>query len=292
MRRLSTVPRSGWLIAAACAVAVLVAAGLWLRDSPLVEVSDVAITGASGPDAPKIEAALRSAAREMTTLNVHEDELRDAVAAFPTVGDLEVRRDFPHGLRIEVVEREPVAVVGEGDDRMPVTAGGDVLRGATAPDDLPLIDDSRDERVLELLATAPRPLLRRAERAFNGERGLTVRMAEGPTLYFGTATELAAKWAAAARVLADPTAEGATYVDVRVPERTAAGGLAPVADEEDEAEPGVTGATPATAAAPPAATPVQPATAATTTPATDPAATAANPGAAAPAGAAGAAVAP
>jgi cell division protein FtsQ len=273
MRRLSTLPRSGWLFVAACAVAVLVAAALWLRDSPLVEVSEVSVTGASGPDAPKIEAALRSAARDMTTLHVREDELRQAVDAFPTVGHLEIQSDFPHALRIEVVEREPVAVLARGDDRMPVTAGGTLLRGATAPDDLPVIEDVKDARILRLLGTAPRPLLRRAERAFAGSRGLTVRMADGPEVYFGSATDLAAKWLAAARVLADPTAEGATYVDVRVPERTAAGGLAPIEEEEDPAEEPVPGATtpdPASGA-PPAEDPAAAAPADPATPAPAPA---------------------
>lgn len=285
MRRLSTLPRSGWLLAAACGAAALLVAALWLRDASFVRVSEVAVTGASGPDAPRIEAALRAAARDMTTLHVREDELRDAVAPFPTVGDIEVARDLPDRLRIEVVEREPVAVVGEGDERTPVTASGTVLRGATPPDDLPSIDHARDRRVLDLLAAAPRPLLRRAERAFHGERGLTVRMAEGPTLYFGTATHLDAKWAAAARVLADPAAEGATYVDVRVPERAAAGGLAPVAQEDEEPAPGATtGVPPAAGTTVPAATAPAPATAAPVTPAapvpTDPS-TAAQAGAAA-----------
>jgi cell division protein FtsQ len=266
MRRLSTLPRRGWLLAAAGALVLLVAAGFWLRDSPLVAVDEVTITGASGPDAPKIEAALRAVARDMTTLHVRVEELRQAVESFPTVGDLEVESDFPDALRIEVIEREPVAVVTQGDDRLPVTAGGTVLRGATAPDDLPTIEDAEAERVLELLGAAPKPLLRRAERAFAGPRGLTVRMADGPVLYFGSAADLEAKWAAAARVLADPTAEGATYVDVRVPERSAAGGLAPLDDEEETEEelaPGATTGAPAPGASPPpdpaATTPAAPA---------------------------------
>ncbi|HEX8083118.1 MAG TPA: cell division protein FtsQ/DivIB [Solirubrobacteraceae bacterium] len=265
MRRLSTLPRRGWLLAAAGAVVLLVAAGFWLRDSSLVAVDEVTITGASGPDAPKIEAALRAVARDMTTLHIREDELRQAVESFPTVGDLKVEGDFPDALRIEVVEREPVAVVREGEARLPVTAGGTVLRGATAPDDLPMIDDKDADDVLELLGAAPKPLLRRAERAFSGPRGLTVRMADGPDLYFGTAADLERKWAAAARVLADPTAEGATYVDVRVPARSAAGGLAPIDDEEDEATaeelaPGATTGAPAPGVTPQA----DPATTATT----------------------------
>jgi hypothetical protein len=42
---------------------------------------------------------------------------------------------------------------------------------------------------------------------------------------FGDATRLRAKWAAASRVLADLEASGASYVDVRLPGRPAAGGL-------------------------------------------------------------------
>jgi cell division protein FtsQ len=263
MRRLSTLPPRGWLLAACGVLAVVVAGFFWLRDSPLVGVEDVKITGASGPDAPRIESALRSVARDMTTLHIRRDELEQAVDGYPTVADLRVERDFPHALRIEVIEREPVAVISQGDDKLPVLAGGTVLRGATAPDDLPQIDEERPEKVLQLLGAAPRPLLRRAERAFAGPRGLTVRMADGPVLYFGTPDDLQAKWAAAARVLADPTAEGATYVDVRVPERTAAGGLAPLDDDEETPEalaPGATTGVPAPGATPP----VDPAT---TTPA-------------------------
>ena len=234
MRRLSFA-RRGWLLAAAGVLVVLLAALFWVRDSSLVGVNRVAVTGASGPDAPKIEAALRGVARDMTTLHVRKGELEQAVEEFPTVDRLEVERDFPHALRIEVIERSPVAVVRDGEERVPVTAGGSELRGATAPDDLPLIDqDEHTESVLKLLGAAPLPLLRRAERAGVGSKGLTVRMADGPVLYFGPATDLQAKWAAAARVLADPTAEGAAYVDVRVPGRTAAGGLAPLETEEEE----------------------------------------------------------
>ena len=49
---------------------------------------------------------------------------------------------------------------------------------------------------------------------------------DGPELIFGPATRLRAKWAAAARVLADLEARGASYVDLRIPSRPAVGGLA------------------------------------------------------------------
>jgi hypothetical protein len=58
-----------------------------------------------------------------------------------------------------------------------------------------------------------------------GKRGLVAELREGPDLIFGDATRLAAKWAAAARVLADLEANGASYIDLRLPDRPAAGGL-------------------------------------------------------------------
>ena len=50
----------------------------------------------------------------MTTLHVREQVLREATASYTSVEDLRVRTDFPHGMTIEVVEREPVAALAEG----------------------------------------------------------------------------------------------------------------------------------------------------------------------------------
>jgi cell division protein FtsQ len=76
------------------------------------------------------------------------------------------------------------------------------------------------------VAAAPAPLRRRIERV-NEEpgRGLVVELRRGPDVVLGSAERLEGKWAAAARVLADPAARGASYVDVRLPERPVAGGL-------------------------------------------------------------------
>jgi len=58
---------------------------------------------------------------------------------------------------------------------------------------------------------------------FDGREGLTVAMRNGLLVYFGNDTRPHAKWTALARVLAAPSSAGAWYVDVRVPERPAAG---------------------------------------------------------------------
>ena len=93
------------------------------------------------------------------------------------------------------------------------------------------VENATARAELSVLGAAPRVLLGWVSKVFKGPEGLTVAMRNGVSLYFGDATRPHAKWLSAARVLADPSSAGATYVDVRAPERpaagtTAAGGLA------------------------------------------------------------------
>jgi hypothetical protein len=83
-----------------------------------------------------------------------------------------------------------------------------------------------------MLAAAPPALRARVQNVWTGSHGLSARMSSGPLLYFGTTERMEAKWAAIARVLEDPEAAGALYLDVRIPERTAGGGLAAPATEQ------------------------------------------------------------
>ena len=128
------------------AVALLVAAVLsgvyffWLRDSSLVAIERVQVSGLTTRDAPKVREALTSAARDMTTLHVDRERLLEAAAAWPVVNELRVTTDFPHGVRIEAVERRPVALVGSGGDRLPVSEDGTVLRGLRGKLRLPEVD--------------------------------------------------------------------------------------------------------------------------------------------------------
>lgn len=218
-----------------------------LRDSSTFAVERVTVRGASGPDAPKVEDALRRTALEMTTLNADGDRLRKAVDAFPTVQGVELDRDLPNGMTVTVLEDRPVAVVETGGRRVPLAADGRLLRGATPPEDVPTLEiegtppgsrikDPKGRRLVALVAAAPSALRRRALHASLTDKGLTLEMDRGPELIFGTPEDLQGKWKAVARVLADPTAEGATYVDVRVPERAVAGGLAPLVEPESAPE--------------------------------------------------------
>lgn len=231
------------IVLALVAAAALVGLGwAWVRDSHLVAVESVVVTGARGPEAADVRRALETAARDMTVLHVRRDELETAVAPFRIVKSLSVASDFPHGLRIRVRQHQPVASVIVDGRRTPVSADGTLLRGTSARDVpvVPLKSPPAGDRVLEpagrdaiaVIAAAPEALRARVARVHEGAKGLTVTLRRGPPLHFGTDDRLRAKWAAVARVFADPSAAGATYLDVRVPGRPAAGGLEQIAGPE------------------------------------------------------------
>jgi cell division protein FtsQ len=312
--RLSLDPHLRRRLLVAALIALLVAGlyYLWLRDSSLVAVNEVEVSGLTSKDGPRIQATLETVAEDMTTLHVRVDELEAAAAEFPIVASIHVERDFPHGLRIEVTERRPVGLVSVDGVPLPVASDGTVLTGLRPPDGLPLlrmekpasdgrVSDPRTLRALLVAGAAPAGVPQRIERVIEGpEQGIVVELRDGPEIVFGDADYAAEKWTAAMRVLADADAAGATYIDVRLPERPVAGGLPvetiePVAPAGEVVAPPVDPAAAGTETAPidpaavPPETPVDPAATApsTTTPApapTDAAPPAAPPGTATPTG--------
>jgi cell division protein FtsQ len=208
---------------------------LWLRDSSLVSVRHVHITGVHGVDAVEIRAALDDAATRMTTIDFDPAALRAAVSTFAIVGTLHVSTSFPHTVSISVSERPPVAALLSAGQRTAVAADGTVLGPALLSSSLPTVAGSVEPSVgvrlreptalaaVTLLGAAPAALARMVTRAYSGPEGLTLEMRSGLLVYFGNATRPHAKWMSLARVLASPSAAGALYVDVRLPERPAAG---------------------------------------------------------------------
>jgi cell division protein FtsQ len=224
------------LLAAGLFAVLLAFAGgwFWFRDSPLVAVQHVTVTGATGPDAAEIDSTLETAARGMSTLDVNADKLRAAVEQFPMVRNLQVSTGFPHTLRITVVEHQPVAVLTGQGQREIVAGDGTVLPDAPAARGLPTISvgalpsgrarDARTLAILAVLAAAPGPLLDHVQTAMaNSTHGVVVRLRNGPSLFFGDAALEDAKWTAASDVLADPGSSGAGYIDLTDPRRPAAG---------------------------------------------------------------------
>jgi cell division protein FtsQ len=198
-------------------------------------VERVQISGVNGAEASAIEAALSTAAKHMSTMDVNTAALTAAVAPFRVVSGIRAIPSFPHGLRIEVTEQLPVAALIVDGQRTAVAADGEVLGPALASSSLPTVTGYlelppgahlHDVTLLEsltLLGAAPRALAKHVGRVYSSSEGLTVAMGNGLLVYFGDATRPHAKWLSLARVLADHSSEGASYIDVRLPSRPAAG---------------------------------------------------------------------
>jgi cell division protein FtsQ len=237
----------------------------WFRDSSLVRVERVNVIGLStAPGASRLRVQLTAAARGMTTLHANAAALRRVVADDPVVRAIHIRTDFPHGLTIDVTENRPVALVSTGGRSVPE------VRTVSMPDGRRLARGAALDRVIVAGAAPPALLGRVASITIQPGRGFVAQLENGPSIWLGTRYRIEDKWTAAAAVLAQSSSKGATYVDVRMPDRPAAGGLTVTDEPQQEADPSAAASpdTPAPIPADPGADPAaQAPQAATATPA-------------------------
>jgi cell division protein FtsQ len=222
------------VVALGVLAAILFAAyALWLRDSALVAVRDVSVVGLSSEDSSSVRAELERAAAGMTTLHVREDELMAAVRDHPSVASIAAHPSFPGGLEIEVTEREPVALLSVDGRDLPVAGDGTVMPPTSAASQLPTLEGAEisSGRVggdaleqARILGAAPPPLRSLIASSSHDAAGVQVELADGIELRFGDATEAAAKWSAASRILADGGLGSLSYIDLGTPKRPAVGG--------------------------------------------------------------------
>jgi cell division protein FtsQ len=244
------------------AVALLALYRFWFKDSSFVRVEHVTVSGLTTRDAPRIRLALTAAAHDMSTLNMRDGALNAAVSSFPVVKSVVARPSFPHTLKIHVIEEQPAAVLAVGGQRLLLAPDGSVLRGVVTGHPLALIrssgtvpQDTLTDRIplsaLHVAAAAPAELADRIISVTHGKQGILVHLREGPELIFGNDRRAAAKWAAIAAVLADPSSKGASFVDVRTPGRAFGGGLgadtlAPLSSTGQDTSPQSNDTTPST----------------------------------------------
>jgi cell division protein FtsQ len=244
-RRLARAPRRPSprarrrLFAAGIGALAVIALYLFVvRDLRAFAIETVSLSGASSGYGPKLEADLDGAARTMTTLHVDEGRLRELAKRYPAVVSLEADADLPDHLSIRVVEKPPVGTVeGDGGRRVPVAADGTLLDGQPVDRPLPALEVAaasdrsarRADRVAaaRVAAGAPGALAAWVAEVRRGEAGWVAKLRGGPDLRFGSLADLPAKWSAAAAVLRAPGARGAGYVDLRLPDRPAAGNFPP-----------------------------------------------------------------
>lgn len=128
------------------------------------------------------------------------------------------------------------AAIGTGSDAVAVSADGAILTWLPPPEEgslplLPLSEPPERQRLrgtalqqARVLGAAPARLRPYLESSFYGESGVDVELRSGIELRFGDASRAAAKWRAAAAVLADPSVTSLDYVDLHAPRRPAIGG--------------------------------------------------------------------
>jgi hypothetical protein len=130
----------------------------------------------------------------------------------------------------------PTATIGTGSDAIAVGPEGQILAWLPLSEDaplpyLPLTSVPKDGRlagpVLEqarVLGAAPAALRPYIESSYYGENGVDVKLRSGLELRFGDASQVAAKWKAAAAILADPSITALDYVNLLAPRRPTVGG--------------------------------------------------------------------
>jgi len=220
----------------ACLAALpLLGLGGWLvlRDSSLFSVDQVSVVGLSPNALPVVSDQLVAAARAQTTTDFSTAALRSAVARYTMIDDVTAQTHFPHGVRIEVAERHPVAWLDVAGQGFALAGDGSVVTGLAHAGSLAVLHSlrypwnghSRDPFVmlaLRVLLDAPAPLRHRVAAVTIADGALTIHLHRGPRLIFGNDALLHAKWDSAAAVLADASSRGASYIDLRLPSRPAA----------------------------------------------------------------------
>lgn len=209
---------------------------LWLSNSSLLAVRTVSVSGLSGPNAGTMRARLIATAKQMTTLNLSESKLEQAIGDFPYVQSVEVSAHYPHGVSITVNETVPIARVQTAAGTVIVDTDGKVLNSSvTVANALPtlkatslpsgkFLTESDTIAAVRLLSAAPYALIAHVQTVtYSAANGLTVRLRNGPVVYFGDAADPAAQWQAAVGVLANSASQGANYIDVTNPNRPATG---------------------------------------------------------------------
>lgn len=216
------------LLAATVVAALCIAA----TRSPLLDVDHVRIDGAHRTPADVIRAAARVRTGE-PLVDVDPGAVRRRVAALPWVDRVDVRRQWPGTVRVDVVERRAAAVVAVGDRSFLVDATGRLLEpvadapaslvriaGVDAPSGSPAgasLPASAAPALTVLRALRP-PLAGQVGAVAVTPAGVDLELRDGGVVRLGTPSDVEAPLLSAATVLGDVDRRCLAVLDVRVPD--------------------------------------------------------------------------
>ncbi|HET8931049.1 MAG TPA: FtsQ-type POTRA domain-containing protein [Acidimicrobiales bacterium] len=128
-------------------LALILVVGWVLLRSPLLAVGQVTVSGSSHVDRAQVARA-SGIAPGVAMMDVSPGEAENRLESLPWVQRATVSREWPNRVRVELVDRSPVAQVASGSSFALVDADGRVLEtGVRRATDLPLLEGRR--------ATAP-----------------------------------------------------------------------------------------------------------------------------------------
>lgn len=223
--------RSRWRpVVVAVLVVALLGAGVWaLFFSPHLTARGVEVVGAGEVGDLRVERAVElPSSVPLARLDV--DGIRERVEAIPDVRRAEVSRSWPHTVRVQVVPREPLAVVTGGSGLQALDAEG-VRFGSfdSAPRGLPevrLADDLGGASATDVVAEAaavvaalPGDVARRVGVVEAGSLDeIALVLGNGRRVVWGSAEQSETK-AEVLQVLLAEIPRGVRQVDVSVPAR-------------------------------------------------------------------------
>jgi cell division protein FtsQ len=214
---------------AAVGTVALALVGWLIWAGPVLAVSSVRVDGVSILPAEQVREAAGVAAGT-PLLRVDVDAVEARVAELPQVASVEVTRGWPRSVVITVVERVPVAVVGEPGRRTLVDAEGVLFDSVSGdpPDgvvqlvvDEPGPGDPATMAALTAIGALPRGLVERiAGVAAASPEDVSMVLTDGTVVEWGSAEESSAK-ASALEALVEQIGGGklepAETIDVTVP---------------------------------------------------------------------------
>lgn len=210
------------------ACALLAALGWVVLYSPVTALDAQEISVSGGGTYVDAAAVVAAAATQEGTalLRVDTGAVQEQVEAMPGVAEVTVARAFPRGLTLEIIPREGVALVREGEESVQLVGSDGVvittLGVAEAPAGLPILvvdmtmadAGTAVNEVLTVLAGMPEDLRAQvAEAGASGPRSVRLVLSDGAEVVWGSAQEGELK----AAVLSTLLQVGASHYDVSEP---------------------------------------------------------------------------
>ena len=258
----------GLIAGAAAGVTLVVGGGWWLMSSDALRIQQVRVSGAEVVSSDDVAKATGLQGDSM--VRIDSKHAGDAVRALPSVKNVRITRDWPHTVKVDVIEHQAFAYWQSGAQRIVVDEEGSALQASRpAPHTAPTIvelgadvskgahaDADTVRLVARLLQDGTFGRVGHQPKAylFRADRGLTIIADGAPDVIFGDSSNYEFKvqsWVALSdRLKKEPPKESAQEIDLRFGRNVVLRAPAP-----PTATPGPASATPTPKPVTPTATP-------------------------------------